>query len=104
MSESHKSSPAFGPTPSRAAIQIWRFPADKEGSPSTKPSFCLLLCHDWGSAQEVKWCPIPQKLQDDRELGYLAGIYGDGKLRVLKIKLPPMGDGEIDDGCICCEF
>lgn len=92
--------PSF--TPSKlypAALQIWSFEAsEKEGLTMTldmsrKPTLRLVICTDWGDIRRIAWCPMARRRrnQDDTDglysLGLLAGIWGDGTVKVLDIKL-----------------
>ncbi|KAK8252735.1 WD40-repeat-containing domain protein [Phyllosticta capitalensis] len=92
------SAPAFNPLePSPASIQIWGFATKEElgkgdrmdfGTPPRKE---LVICMDWGPVRMLKWCPLPRRRstnESEISLGLLAGIWGDGKVRVLDIKYP----------------
>lgn len=60
----------------------------------------LALCHEWGPAQTLSWCPIPKERKSEKELGLLGAVFRDGKLRVLNISLP---DDDTDGDCVFCE-
>ncbi|OQE28692.1 hypothetical protein PENSTE_c003G09984 [Penicillium steckii] len=91
---------AFDPTPAYpCAIQIWEFKG-REASTTTnslnmesKPQRRLVICTKWGDIRSIAWCPIPRdkRPEDNQEenetIGLLAGIWGDGKVRVLDVKL-----------------
>ena len=91
---------AFQPTPAYpCAIQIWEF-RGREASTETdsldmecKPQRRLVICTKWGDIRSIAWCPMPRdkRPEDDQgeneSIGLLAGIWGDGKVRVLDIKL-----------------
>ncbi|KAJ5683284.1 hypothetical protein N7462_006449 [Penicillium macrosclerotiorum] len=91
---------AFRPLPSYpCALQIWEFQGKKAGKitdtldMSKKPRLRLTICTDWGDIRRISWCPMPREKreEDDKDgsknLGLIAGIWGDGKVRVLDIKL-----------------
>ncbi|TGZ85615.1 hypothetical protein EX30DRAFT_361428 [Ascodesmis nigricans] len=81
---------AFERRPKKDCIQIWRFPVGPGGK-ILKPSLALVLCHSWGSARDLRWCPMYRPKQE-KELGYLAGCFGDGDARVIHITLPEEDD------------
>ncbi|KAJ9649558.1 hypothetical protein H2201_007166 [Coniosporium apollinis] len=94
--------PAFTPSaPTPGSIQIWEFGTGStpEGgvslSAERRPRLRLVICTDWGDPKHSKWCQLPYKdLPDDStsgtdvRLGLLAGIWGDGKIRVLDVRCP----------------
>jgi transcription factor C subunit 6 len=98
--------PAYDRRPSKAAIQIWRFPVDEESAPVKDPSIALMLCYDWGPARVIKWCPIRQEFKDPRALGYLAAAFADGIARIFKVTLPQLYDPDSPDaeGCDFCNL
>lgn len=91
--------PAFTPSyPLPAAIQIWAFAAttdaDRTGcmDQNKPPELVLTICTDWGAVKQLKWCPVPRVPRDDEvrekiSLGLLAGIWGDGHVRVLDLQI-----------------
>ncbi|GAB7345689.1 hypothetical protein MBLNU457_3968t1 [Dothideomycetes sp. NU457] len=87
--------PAYTPQkPYKSAIQIWEFTADERGSveKDTPPVLRQVLCTEWGDVRSFRWCPAPRRRaaedEHNRSLGLLAGLWGDGKLRVLDIAIP----------------
>lgn len=95
-----KAAPAFRPSaPYPSALQIWMFKAREEESYTKapdmefKPQLRLVLCTDWGDLRRISWCPSPRaKRDEDKEdametVGLLAGVYGDGCVRVLDVKV-----------------
>ncbi|CEJ56464.1 hypothetical protein PMG11_02670 [Penicillium brasilianum] len=101
---SHGSEPfsPFRPAPSYpCAVQLWEFGGKRAGpitstlDMETKPLLRLVLCTDWGDVRRIAWCPMArQKREEDdqngmKTIGLLAGIWGDGKIRVLDVKLGP---------------
>lgn len=95
-----KAAPAFRPSaPYPSALQIWAFKATEEESYTKaidmefKPQLRLALCAEWGDLRRIAWCPSPRAKRDEDEedalenVGLLAGIYGDGCIRVLDIKV-----------------
>ncbi|KAL4928396.1 transcription factor TFIIIC subunit TFC6 [Aspergillus undulatus] len=92
--------PAFrSSAPYPCALQIWAFRASKEGKVtksidmSFQPCLRLVLGTKWGDLRRMVWCHIPREPRDEDEeggyksLGLLAGIWGDGYVRVLDIKV-----------------
>ncbi|KAJ5748990.1 uncharacterized protein N7511_010686 [Penicillium nucicola] len=94
-SSSLKPSPPFP-----CAIQIWEFRA-KNSDTSTqtlnmecKPQLRQVLCAEWGDLTRISWCRLPREKRDEddeeeatKSVGLLAGVWGDGKAKVLDIKL-----------------
>ncbi|KAL2868296.1 transcription factor TFIIIC subunit TFC6 [Aspergillus lucknowensis] len=92
--------PAFRPSPPYpCALQLWSFKADK-GDSITKtidmsftPKLRLALCTDWGDLRRMAWCPIPREPRDEddtdayKDIGLLAGVYSDGYVRVISVKI-----------------
>jgi transcription factor C subunit 6 len=52
----------------------------------------LTITFDWNSARRLKWCPAPIQEHaneaNGQRLGFLAGVWQDGYVRVLDIHLP----------------
>ena len=108
--DSKNTSFAFIPTaPSPAAIYIWGFKGlDHPGDTSNYtiaedevPSLELVLCTDWGPVKQFKWCPVPQPIEKkgsktEVSLGLLAGIWGDGTVRVVQVKYDKLRKGSAD--------
>jgi transcription factor C subunit 6 len=90
--------PAFSATdPFSASIQIWAFDGSEDGELDTskQPRLQLVICTDWGAPKQVRWCPISRsegvnttEEQGDLHVGLLAGIWSDGRVRILHISLP----------------
>lgn len=91
---------AFRPSPPYpCALQLWMFKAEREESLTKhidmnfKPKLRLALCTNWGDLRRMAWCPVrrdPREEDDDdvlKSVGLLAGIWGDGYVRVLDVKL-----------------
>ncbi|KAJ5293979.1 hypothetical protein PENANT_c009G04057 [Penicillium antarcticum] len=85
--------------PFPCAIQIWEFKA-KTSDTSTKtldmeskPQLRQALCAEWGDLTRMSWCRLPRAKRDEddekgtKSIGLLAGVWGDGKVKVLDIKL-----------------
>ncbi|KAJ8110612.1 hypothetical protein OPT61_g6587 [Boeremia exigua] len=95
--------PAFSATkPFAASIQIWAF--ESTGShaldPSKQPRLALVICTDWGAPKQFRWSPIgPHDREihlggnDIVDVGLLAGIWSDGRVRVLNIEIPKVDAG-----------
>ncbi|KAJ0424134.1 hypothetical protein BJY00DRAFT_277128 [Aspergillus carlsbadensis] len=92
--------PAFRPSaPYPCALQLWAFKADKGGSITKSidmsfiPKLRLVLGTRCGDLRRIAWCPIRRAPQDeddedvDKTIGLLAGIYGDGYVRVIDVKM-----------------
>ncbi len=91
--------PGFNPAPpTPACIQIWAFSAStatgREGSLSSTqdPKLQMVICTKWGDVKQLKWCPFPRRMREaDGEgniaLGLLAGIWGDGRVKVLDLRI-----------------
>lgn len=85
--------------PYPCALQIWAFKASEDGGltktidMNVQPSLRLLLCTKWGDLRRMAWCPISRKPRDEdnqggfRTLGLLAGVWGDGYVRVIDVKV-----------------
>jgi transcription factor C subunit 6 len=86
-------SPAFSPQIACASsTQIWRFKTSQKCSVdmSEPPLLTAVLCTNWGDAKALKWCPAPRQPADTQQnLGLLAGVWGDGGLRVLDLADSP---------------
>ncbi|KAJ5760757.1 hypothetical protein N7520_007913 [Penicillium odoratum] len=90
---------SFVPSPSYpGTIQLWEFRAKEAGTQrntidmSFEPQLRLLLCSEWGDLRRMAWCPMGREKRGDADkglidIGLLAGVWGDGKVRVLDIKL-----------------
>lgn len=90
--------PAFSAAkPFAASIQIWAFTADSNGwlDSSQQPTLQIVICTDWGAPKQFRWCPIstgddssPPDMHEDVYLGLLAGIWSDGRVRILNVSCP----------------
>lgn len=93
-----KGAPAFTPSdPYPAALQIWSFKARDDGTytksldMAVEPKLRLVLCTDWGDLRRISWCPMAQTPREgddaipSKRLGLLAGIWGDGTVKILDI-------------------
>ena len=84
--------PAFNKTNSYpASIQIWAFGSKPDGSldPMKEPRLALVICADWGAPKAIRWWPIGSQESAEQDgtvhLGLLAGIWSDGKVRIIDI-------------------
>ncbi|KAF2111758.1 hypothetical protein BDV96DRAFT_581726 [Lophiotrema nucula] len=87
--------PAFTATKGfPASIQIWAFDPDEADrlDPKKEPRLELVLCTAWGAPKALRWCPIApaETVTESTEgltvhLGLLAGIWSDGKVRILEV-------------------
>ncbi|RAL15522.1 transcription factor TFIIIC subunit TFC6 [Aspergillus homomorphus CBS 101889] len=95
-----QAAPAFRPSaPYPCALQIWSFQAresdalTKQIDMSVKPQLRLALCTDWGDLRRLAWCPMPRGSRDEddegaqKSLGLLAGVWTDGYVRVIDVKI-----------------
>ena len=85
--------------PYPCTLQLWEFKGKKTGERTNtldmdfEPRLRLALCSDWGDLRRMAWCPMgrQRRSEDDKgdseHLGLLAGIWGDGTLRVLDIRI-----------------
>ncbi|KAH4230321.1 hypothetical protein HBI06_083680 [Parastagonospora nodorum] len=90
--------PAFSATkPFPASIQLWAFDANEKGEfdVSKQPRLQLVICTDWGAPKQFRWCPIDTsnelgrtEEQDNAHIGLLAGIWSDGRVRILDVSCP----------------
>ena len=87
--------PAFTPQqPHKAEVQIWKFTASSHRAIDSDipPALKYVLCTEWGDVKSLKWCPAPYRATPTltkRPLGLLAGIWGDGGLRVIDLMDQP---------------
>lgn len=87
--------PAFTPQPPLASqVQIWQFAATDKGSldSDVAPVLKYMLCTEWGDVKALKWCPAPYRKSSSgakSSIGLLAGVWGDGGLRVIDLMNQP---------------
>ncbi|CAE6398730.1 unnamed protein product [Rhizoctonia solani] len=83
--------------PQKSSIQIWRFGPSKTPTDKTdlgNASCALVICLDVLPARLLKWCPLPTNDEGKpiggivRKLGILAGLFGDGAVRIYAIPDP----------------
>jgi len=86
--------PAYTARPGPTSIQVWALgESDLQGEKAyLPPKLSLVICTEWGHAQQLKWCPMPRVAQDDETesrvyLGLLAGVWADGCARVVDVYL-----------------
>ncbi|KAG8709210.1 hypothetical protein FRC09_000788, partial [Ceratobasidium sp. 395] len=93
------SPPPLGPDQfTKSAIQIWRFGPSKTPTDKTdlgQASLAILVCLDTPPARMLRWCPLPtddgdkpEKDGEQRKLGILAGVFGDGSVTLYAIPEP----------------
>ena len=85
--------------PYPSALQLWEFKGRKAGEitdtldMSFKPRLRLVICSDWGDLRRMAWCPAGRECRDSdnaddkKNIGLLATLWGDGKLRILDVKI-----------------
>lgn len=92
--ENPKAAAFVATKPFPASIQIWAFDSLEDGEldPSVTPRLEQVICTEWGAPKALRWCPIgirntvvPQNDRDSVHLGLLAGVWSDGKLRILDV-------------------
>jgi len=87
--------PAYTPqSPYPAEIQIWKFAATTKGGLDSDiaPVLKHVVCTQWGDIKVLRWCPAPYRQSSalaTRSIGLLAGIWGDGGLRVIDLMDQP---------------
>ena len=80
------------------SLQLWAFRAmttsGSEGmmDMNRAPDLVQILCTDWGTLRQFRWCPVPREprntdAQGRTFVGLLAGVWSDGYVRVLDIQL-----------------
>jgi transcription factor C subunit 6 len=93
--------PAFTATPSfPTSIQIWAFRSLSNGDLDylTPPRLEQVICADWGAPKALRWCPVGISASANSSdgnvvhLGLLAGIWSDGKVRILDVSHRKLGD------------
>ncbi|KAJ5644904.1 hypothetical protein N7507_010915 [Penicillium longicatenatum] len=96
--ESDRVSSFLPSPPYPGTIQLWEFKSKGAGAQSHTidmtfgPQPRLTLCSDWGDLRRMAWCPMGRQRRGDVDkglidIGLLAGVWGDGKVRVLDVKL-----------------
>ncbi|KAI9675818.1 MAG: hypothetical protein M1829_003243 [Trizodia sp. TS-e1964] len=96
-------SPAFARKPGPSNIQIWAVPAENTSENSGKPDFAhpptlhTVICTDWGEVKQIKWCPFFREKRAPIQkgavqLGLLAAVWGDGRVRVIEVEIQPIPD------------
>ncbi|KAJ5916495.1 hypothetical protein N7504_000510 [Penicillium tannophilum] len=96
--ESDRVSSFLPSPPYPGTIQLWEFKSKEAGAQTNtidmtfKPQLRLTLCSEWGDLRRMAWCPMGREKRGDVDkglidIGLLAGVWGDGKVRVLDIKL-----------------
>jgi transcription factor C subunit 6 len=100
------SAPAFSATkPFAASIQIWAFESTKNGAMSTskEPRLAIVICADWGAPKHIRWSPIvphdreiPLSGNETVDVGFLAGIWSDGRVRVLNIEIAKANEQTVE--------
>ncbi|KAL1649006.1 hypothetical protein SLS61_006528 [Didymella pomorum] len=100
------SAPAFSATrPFAASIQIWAFESTKNGAMGTskEPRLAIVICADWGAPKHFRWSPIvphdrkiPLGGNQTVDVGLLAGIWSDGRVRVLNIEIPEANEETVE--------
>jgi transcription factor C subunit 6 len=80
-------------------LQIWEFAVQASSADqarridfSKKPTLQYVISFSWGYLKRLKWCPVPARdLENEDEntirLGLLAGVWADGRVRVVDLQL-----------------
>jgi transcription factor C subunit 6 len=97
----NKGSYAYAESSYGAHLQIWEFTSLASSTNesatidfSKRPWLRAVLSFDWGMVKKLKWCPAParesvaQTYEGELQLGLLAGVWDDGKVRVLDVRIP----------------
>ncbi|KAF1959896.1 hypothetical protein CC80DRAFT_312510 [Byssothecium circinans] len=100
--ENPKASAFTASKPFSSAIQIWAFDAVSNGrmDPSKPPRLENVICTEWGAPRFFQWWPIGAKdvvepdVQDNVRLGLLAGVWSDGKLRILDVTFQKLASSQ----------
>jgi len=82
-------------------LQLWEFAALDSSSDagceidfSKPPILRFVIAFDWGVIKRLRWCPVPDRERDSESekttirLGLLAGVWADGRVRVLDLEFP----------------
>ena len=94
----HPKVSAFEPIEAyRASFSVWSFGSREEDGVqmmdlNTKPQMVQIACTDWGAVRRLQWCPSARPVPDDsynnvESIGLLAGVWTDGYVRVLDIRI-----------------
>lgn len=93
-----KKSYAYSESSYGAHLQIWEFaslpPLRNESAAidfSKRPWLRAVFSFDWGMIKKMRWCPLPTRARqgvEDIQLGLLAGVWDDGKARILDLQIP----------------
>lgn len=77
------------------AIQLWAVAPHSTSSEGIS-YLATLICHSWGSCWGLKFCPYGA--HGDGRVGLLAGVFGDGIVRVIDIRDEWLGtaDGTVN--------
>jgi transcription factor C subunit 6 len=89
----------------QTCLQIWEFAAlhsDVEAGHkidySMSPTPRFIISFAWGGLKKLKWCPVPDREMEGASdaqlirLGLLAGVWEDGKVRVLDLTFARSND------------
>ncbi|KAI8937336.1 hypothetical protein NX059_006542 [Plenodomus lindquistii] len=96
--------PAFSASqPYPSSVQIWAFEmtGDDEEDTPRQPRLEQVICTDWGAPKQLRWNPIQatnnsesSNEEGNEHIGFLAGIWSDGHVRILDVKRPLPEDQE----------
>ncbi|KAK3399842.1 hypothetical protein B0T20DRAFT_170635 [Sordaria brevicollis] len=75
-------------------VQLWEFTPKETGKTLARPSatparLIRTLCFNWGRPKRLEWCPVPY--ESVGSYGLLAILTGDGKARVVDVKVVEEG-------------
>lgn len=73
----------------KGIIQLWEMRRRRNDNgityPENRPArLARTICVDWGRVRRIKWCPVP--FTENRSLGLMALLCGDGQVHVVSIK------------------
>ncbi|CCG82277.1 Transcription factor tau subunit sfc65 / FY16936)) [Taphrina deformans PYCC 5710] len=72
-----EATPLFKFEPTSGDVQIWNI---CRTATSTTSTLKIVYVHDYGATWQLKWCPAESR--DPGLLGWLAGVFGDGAVRL----------------------
>jgi hypothetical protein len=68
--------------PEPSVIQVWSL--NTRGKAATTCELSILICHEWGTCWDLKFCPYGA--YGNGRVGLLAGVFSDGKVHVIDIR------------------
>lgn len=92
--DKHEASDAMA----EGCVQLWEFTPKETGKTLARPSatparLIRTLCFNWGRPKRLQWCPVPY--ESVGSYGLLAILTGDGKARIVDVKMVEEGNGPV---------